>query len=135
MIKTTKDRPQISLELSYRTPLSRVKEVCSLNTVEGQNIIIKIPEIFAYPMFTGSESQEDLFSKADEVLKHLQIIRKDISLKKYSNCIVIIAGSTAIVWHFNGKVYLGGWKYQMLDEGAKHGLGLEWSPQKYVYYG
>lgn len=94
-----------------------------------------MPEIFAYPLFTGSEGQEELFGKADEVLRHLQVDRRGISLKKYSNCVVVIAGATAIVWHFSGKVYLGGWKHQMLDEGAKHGLGLEWSPQRYVYYG
>ena len=48
---------------------------------------------------------------------------------------MILTGSIGIIWHYNGKVYLGGWKHQILDEGAKHGLGLEWAPKKYVYYG
>ena len=33
------------------------------------------------------------------------------------------------------KIYLGGWKNDYLDEGSKHGMGLEWVPQKYIFYG
>lgn len=40
-----------------------------------------------------------------------------------------------MIWHFDGRRYLGGWQSEYLDEGVKHGLGLEWEPKKYVYYG
>ena len=48
---------------------------------------------------------------------------------------MVVAGSLAVIWHFSGKVYFGGWQYHILDEGSKSGLGLEWCPNKYVYYG
>lgn len=97
---------------------------------------MKIPEIFSYPLFSGSEDQEELFKKADQLLKHLQIrSRGDVGIKKYTNCILITSNNIGIVWHYSGKVYFGGWKYEMLDEGCRHGLGLEWVPKKHVYYG
>jgi len=77
-----------------------------------------------------------MFRKAEELLSHLQIThKKDMSIKKYNNCILIVANYVAVIWHYTGKVYLGGWKYDMLDDGHKNGLGLEWSPKKFVYYG
>ena len=48
---------------------------------------------------------------------------------------MVVTGSLAVIWHFSGKVYFGGWQYHILDEGSKSGLGLEWCPNKYVYYG
>lgn len=34
-----------------------------------------------------------------------------------------------ILWNFNGKVYFGGWdRGNMMTEGNKHGIGLEWVP-------
>lgn len=47
----------------------------------------------------------------------------------------MVAKNICLLWHYDGKVYLGGWHIQYLDEGVKHGLGLEWVPNKYVYYG
>lgn len=47
----------------------------------------------------------------------------------------MVSRNICILWHYGGKVYLGGWQVQYLDEGVKHGLGLEWVPNKYVYYG
>ena len=43
---------------------------------------------------------------------------------------IVITGSIAIVNNFNGKVYIGGWSCS-----TKIGLGLEWQPNKYIYYG
>lgn len=48
---------------------------------------------------------------------------------------MIISRNICLIWHFDGKRYLGGWQTDFLDEGAKHGLGLEWHPKHYVYYG
>ncbi len=39
------------------------------------------------------------------------------------------------MWHYSGKIYLGGWEHQVLDQGCKQGVGLEWLPHLYVYYG
>ena len=34
-----------------------------------------------------------------------------------------------ILWNFNGKVYFGGWKGEMIGcEGVKEGVGVEWFP-------
>jgi len=48
---------------------------------------------------------------------------------------MLIARNVCMIWHFDGRRYLGGWQTEYLDEGAKHGLGLEWEPKRYVYYG
>lgn len=59
----------------------------------------------------------------------------DIYLKKYSNCVIITNKQIGIVSHFSGKIYIGGWKNEFSEQGSKSGLGLEWYPRKYVYYG
>lgn len=57
-----------------------------------------------------------------------------ISIKKYTNCVVMRDTKLCIVWNFNGKVYFGGWtKNNMLTEGNKHGIGLEWVPGSSFY--
>lgn len=48
---------------------------------------------------------------------------------------MMLSKNICILWHYDGKVYLGGWQTKYLDEGFKHGLGLEWVPHKHVYYG
>jgi len=48
---------------------------------------------------------------------------------------MLIAGHVIVMWYYNGKRYLGGWQYEYLDEGSRHGLGLEWEPNLYIYYG
>ena len=67
---------------------------------------------------------------AKKLLRNLAIDYKTINIKRYSNCVIVICGGIAIVSSFNGKVYLGGWSC-----GLKVGLGLEWFPGKYIYYG
>ena len=38
-----------------------------------------------------------------------------------------------ILWNFNGKVYFGGWdRSNMLTEGNKYGIGLEWVPSSII---
>ena len=50
---------------------------------------------------------------------------------------IVINGNLCIVWHdsWDGKRYFGSWRNKYFDEGAKDGMGLEWSPGRYVYYG
>lgn len=45
-------------------------------------------------------------------------------IKRYSNCLMFICGTVVVIWYYSGKRYLGGWQYEYLDEGSKHGLGL-----------
>ena len=48
-----------------------------------------------------------------------------VSIRKYSNCIVMRDKNLCILWNYNGKVYFGGWdKNNMLTSGNKHGIGL-----------
>jgi hypothetical protein len=44
--------------------------------------------------------------------------------------LIIVSGNISIVNHFSGQIYLGG-----LSSGQKIGLGLEWCPGKFIYYG
>ena len=70
------------------------------------------------------------------MVKHLQLkSRSDLSLKKYTNCVLVVVDNIAVIWHYSGRVYFGGWRYEVLDEGCRSGLGLEWVPNGYVYYG
>ena len=41
-----------------------------------------------------------------------------------------MSGERAIISHFNGNYYFGGWKAD-----KRNGLGLDWHPERYVYYG
>ena len=34
----------------------------------------------------------------------------DFNMKKYKNCVIFTKASDTILWHYNGKFYLGGWK-------------------------
>ena len=56
-------------------------------------------------------------------------------VKRYTNCVTATCRNIGMVWSFEGRRYLGGWQSEYLDEGFKHGVGLEWEPRKYVYYG
>ncbi len=47
----------------------------------------------------------------------------------------MLSKNICLLWHYDGKVYLGAWAIKYLDEGCKMGLGLEWMPNRYVYYG
>ena len=60
-----------------------------------------------------------------------------LSIKRYSNCFVVVNGNLSVIWHDGkkGKKYFGSWKSTYLDEGMKDGIGLEWLPSHYVYYG
>jgi hypothetical protein len=53
-----------------------------------------------------------------------------MTIRKYSNCVIVSIEVIAILSYFSGHVYFGGWV-----SGAKHGLGFEWLPGKFVYYG
>lgn len=53
-----------------------------------------------------------------------------LNIQKYSNCVIIITKNIAVICHFSGRVYIGGWSCNQ-----KTGLGLEWYPGKYIYYG
>lgn len=71
------------------------------------------------------------------IFSSLNIPVSTLNIRKYSNCIVIINKHVGIVWHegSEGKKYIGEWKNKYFDEGEKEGLGLEWAPGRYVYYG
>ena len=74
---------------------------------------------------------------------HVGITPQIVSIKKYVNCAILRDRRLCILWNFNGKVYFGGWdRKNMLTEGNKHGIGLEWVPAStytfykgYIYYG
>lgn len=69
------------------------------------------------------------------LFESLGIPAENLTVKRYSNCIMMLSKNICILWHYDGKVYLGSWQTKYLDEGFKHGLGLEWVPHKHVYYG
>lgn len=58
-------------------------------------------------------------------------------MKKFKNCIILKQNETdkAIVWHFSGKFYNGGWNQTTSKEDSKNGDGYEFVPEKYFYRG
>lgn len=59
-----------------------------------------------------------------------------IIMKKYKNCIMLdlpVQGNNIkLVWHYNGKIYLGEWNEQSM---MKSGEGIQFSPEKFYYKG
>jgi hypothetical protein len=89
-----------------------------------------IPQPLSRTSFTASQSSEETFREAKQLLRQLDVSYSSINIKRYSNCVIVVCGNVAIVSNFNGKVYLGGWNCN-----TRIGLGLEWHPDKYIYYG
>jgi hypothetical protein len=59
-------------------------------------------------------NQDELMLLAQETFKVFDIEVKnfdnDFTMKKYKNCIILTKGIDTILWHYNGKFYMGGWK-------------------------
>jgi len=56
-------------------------------------------------------------------------------MKKYKNCVMLdlpTSRSLKLVWHYNGKIYVGEWDEISM---AKTGDGIEYTPDKYYYKG
>lgn len=47
-------------------------------------------------------------------------------MKKYKNCIIFKTPDPkkTVVWHYNGKFYVGGWDQNEVGEGKKNGEGF-----------
>ena len=67
---------------------------------------------------------------ARKILNQMNINHTSINIKRYSNCVIIISGNIGIISQIGGRIYIGGWIAKQ-----KIGLGLEWYPGKYIYYG
>lgn len=78
-----------------------------------------IPEPLSVQMFEEGQKEEDIFRDAKMLLRQLSIPSLSVKIKRYTNCVIIVAGKIAIVSHYSGQVYFGGWH---LDQ--KTGLGL-----------
>lgn len=74
--------------------------------------------------FDKTFEKVELYNQASLLFEALGMPVDNLNVKRYSNCVVMISRNICILWHYNGKVYLGGWQVQYLDEGVKHGLGL-----------
>jgi hypothetical protein len=92
---------------------------------------VKIPELFSRALFEEDDEQEELFAKATQILKELEVYSKQMmTIRRYSNCVVVLVEDLAIISYFSSHIYFGSWQ-----NGCKNGLGFEWSPGKFVYYG
>ena len=71
-----------------------------------------------------------------EAFSHLDITPQIVSVKKYTDHVVMREKRLCIIWNYNGKVYFGGWDRDcMLTDGNRHGIELEWVPaSKYKLY-
>jgi hypothetical protein len=54
------------------------------------------------------------------VLQQLSVASlHSLTIRKYSNCVIVLNDSLALISYFTGHNYFGGWK-----NGSRHGLGL-----------
>lgn len=58
-------------------------------------------------------------------------------MKKYKNCVIFKTADPkkTVVWHYQGKFYIGGWEQNYNGEGKKTGEGYEYVPNRYCYNG
>lgn len=91
---------------------------------------VAVPACFSGPIFQHDDSQEELFDKAVGVLRELgAACLHPITIRKYSNCVLVMVDELALLSYFSGQVYFGGW------EEGKSGMGLELMPGRCAYYG
>jgi hypothetical protein len=134
--KTRKDAEIVNI--SYRTTLLELKELCSRHD-ESMKIKVAVPASFARPFFDSADTQEDMFGKAVAVLRELGVASvHPMTIRKYSNCVLVLVDDLALLSYFTGQAYFGGWQEGRGKGGrqeGKNGLGLEWTPGRFVYYG
>ena len=90
------------------------------------HLVVKIPKLFIEQLIFKGQERDDLYETARGIFEELKIPHENLVIKKYTNCTMLIARNVCMIWHFDGRRYLGGWQSEYLDEGFKHGLGLEW---------
>lgn len=123
-----------TVQVSYRTSLLELKELCGRYD-ESMRLQVAVPASFSRPIFHPSYSQEDMFARAASVLHELGVAAlQPITIRKYCNCVIALVDGLALLSYFSGQAYFGGWQEGGRDSG-KSGLGLEWAPGRFVYYG
>ncbi len=71
-----------------------------------------MPELATTPDI--SYDQQQLMNLAKDTFKLFDVIVNDddtdFNMKKYKNCVIFTKATQTILWHYNGKFYIGGWK-------------------------
>ena len=123
------------INVSYKTSLSTLKDILNMHDNIPLNIMIKIPTILQRPIFHRNHTRLQVYEIGCQVFRQLGVGNESLTVKKYANCVVIINKNICLLVHFEGRIYFGGWEMQYFDEGSRHGLGLEYFPNKEIYYG
>ena len=122
--------------VSYKTSLSNLKSLYeSLKHHSSASVEVTVPNILLNLRIDPHVDKAYLYNQAIQIFEGLNIPLHNPTVKRYSNCVLMVNKHICILYHYNSKVYLGGWQSEYLDEGVKHGIGLEWMPNSYVYYG
>lgn len=105
-----------SITVSYKTSLSQLKQIYKTITQNKfGEVEVLVPKILMSTYFEPNSEKNDLYNHAKYLFTGLGIPGTSLSIKKYSNCILMISKNICIVWHYDGKVYLGGWQFKYLD--------------------
>ena len=111
------------------------------NDVQKRNIAftnLKMP-VFSQPP-SPNVTVENMVSLIKQLGRAVNILFKDrelhhVIMKKYKNCIMLdlpADASAKLVWHYNGKIYLGGWDEEAMQI---NGEGFDFIPDKFYYKG
>lgn len=113
------------MKISYKTSLSNLKDIFqNLQRHGSTSIEVTVPNILMNLRINPNLDKTSLYNQAMEIFEALGIPIHNPTVKRYSNCVLIVNRHISVLAHYNSKVYLGGWQSEYLDEGVKHGLGL-----------
>lgn len=110
-----------------------------VNFEEANELIPCVPVITRFPTYDTSE--EELIEMGTELFKTFEVAKINddqtvLKVKKYKNCTYFgIDSDNNIILHYEGKVYIGGWKEFNNGEGEKSGDGVEYLEGKFIYKG
>lgn len=104
-----KNEPE--LLISYRSSLSYLKDLYMKSQhLSGYRLVVKIPKLFVEKMIFAEQEREELYEKAQEIFEELKIPYENLIIKKYTNCTMMVSRNICLIWHFDGRRYLGGWQ-------------------------
>ena len=65
-----------------------------MKDLESSKLLLRVPEVFAYPLFLESDTEEELFGKGRDLLSRLGVggSNNELSIRRYSNCVVLTRG-------------------------------------------
>jgi hypothetical protein len=87
-------------------------------------VSFELPQQFFQPPNSSTPSSE-LHHLMVSLFAQVGLNPQIVSIRKYMNCVVMKDKNLCIFWHFNGRIYFGGWSNKnSISDGNKNGIGM-----------